>query len=208
MTFKTEQESFWAGDFGDDYIGRNTLEENLPARLHLFSRILERISGVEEIFEFGANIGNNLHALHHLLPEARLKALEINPNAVASLKKLDWMAEVHEGSFLDGGFAGHADLAFTSGVLIHINPDHLGKAYDALYQTSRKYVLVCEYYNPAPVEISYRGHSERLFKRDFAGEMMERYSDLKLIDYGFAYRRDPHFPMDDLTWFVMEKTTK
>ena len=24
-------------------------------------------------------------------------------------------------------------------------------------------------------------------------------------DYGFAYKRDPKFPQDDITWFLMEK---
>jgi len=45
-----------------------------------------------------------------------------------------------------------------------------------------------------------------LFKRDFAGEMLERFADLKLLDYGFVYRRDPNFPQDDITWFLLEKS--
>jgi spore coat polysaccharide biosynthesis protein SpsF len=53
--------------------------------------------------------------------------------------------------------------------------------------------------------VSYRGHADRLFKRDFAGEMMDMYPDLFLVDYGFAYRRDPSFPQDDISWFLMEK---
>jgi len=66
--------------------------------------------------------------------------------------------------------------------------------------------LMCEYYNPSPVEVNYRGHSGKLFKRDFAGEFLDKFSDVKLIDYGFVYQRDPAFPQDDLTWFLMEKT--
>ena len=58
---------------------------------------------------------------------------------------------------------------------------------------------------PAPVAIPYRGHSDRLFKRDFAGEILDRHPQLQLVDYGFAYRRDPNFPQDDITWFLMEK---
>jgi spore coat polysaccharide biosynthesis protein SpsF len=27
-----------------------------------------------------------------------------------------------------------------------------------------------------------------------------------LVDYGFAYHRDPAFPQDDITWFLLEKT--
>lgn len=68
-----------------------------------------------------------------------------------------------------------------------------------------RYILIAEYYNPVPVEVSYRGNSGKLFKRDFAGEMLDRYSDLQLLDYGFSYRRDPQFPTDDINWFLLEK---
>lgn len=63
-----------------------------------------------------------------------------------------------------------------------------------------------EYYSPAPVEVRYRGHDKKLFKRDFAGELLDRYTDLRLVDYGFVYHRDPNFAGDDLTWFMMQKT--
>ena len=66
-------------------------------------------------------------------------------------------------------------------------------------------MLICEYYNPSPVSIEYRGHSDRLFKRDFAGEIMDRFTDVQLVDYGFAYHRDISFPQDDCTWFLLEK---
>ena len=52
--------------------------------------------------------------------------------------------------------------------------------YEALYNSSKKYILVCEYYNPSPVELSYRGHKEKLFKRDFAGDILSKYSDLRV----------------------------
>ena len=77
--------------------------------------------------------------------------------------------------------------------------------YRALHEATRRWILVCEYYNPSPVTIEYRGHNDRLFKRDFAGEILDAYPDLRLVDYGFAYRRDPAFPQDDITWFLMEK---
>jgi len=89
--------------------------------------------------------------------------------------------------------------------LIHINPEALPKVYDALHRATGKYLLVCEYYNPTPVTIPYRGHGDRLFKRDFCGELLDRHRDLSLRDYGFCYRRDPAFPQDDITWFLMEK---
>ena len=45
-----------------------------------------------------------------------------------------------------------------------------------------------------------------LWKRDFAGEMMGIYPNLKLRDYEFIYHREPEYPQDDVTWFLMEKT--
>jgi pseudaminic acid biosynthesis-associated methylase len=201
----TEQEEFWAGEFGDCYLERNQGEAIVAANTALFGRILSRCPGVASVIEFGANIGLNLVAIRRLLPEARLKAVEINRKAVSRLARLGGI-EVEESSLLAARQAEPFDLAFTKTVLIHIAPDQLGLAYDVLYQSSRRYLMVAEYYNPTPVEVRYRGHDRRLFKRDFAGELLDRYSDLRLLDYGFVYHRDA-FRQDDLTWFLMRKKT-
>ena len=74
-----------------------------------------------------------------------------------------------------------------------------------LYNASNKYILIAEYYNQTPIMIDYRGNKDRLFKRDFAGEILDKYPDLKLIDYGFFYNRDSNFKVDDINWFLMEK---
>ena len=63
--------------------------------------------------------------------------------------------------------------------------------------------MVAEYYNPYPTKVPYRDNSDKLFKRDFAGELIDRF-DLRLVDYGFVYHRDK-FPQDDITWFLLEK---
>jgi pseudaminic acid biosynthesis-associated methylase len=81
----------------------------------------------------------------------------------------------------------------------------LSNAYETLYESSNKYILVAEYYNRTPVSIKYRDHNDRLFKRDFAGEILDKYPDLTLVDYGFVYHRDNNFPKDDLSWFLLEK---
>ncbi|MFM7727754.1 MAG: pseudaminic acid biosynthesis-associated methylase, partial [Flavobacteriales bacterium] len=151
----------------------------------------------DSILEFGANIGMNLRAIRMLFPGIKSKAIEINPTAAADLKS--WLGEsnVFEGSIFDYTPAEQVEVALIKGVLIHINPDMLPVVYEKLYNSSSKYILVCEYYNPSPVTIPYRGHTDRLFKRDFAGELLEKYPDLQLIDYGFCYKSDPAFPQDD-----------
>lgn len=204
-SYATQQEEFWAGPFGSEYIGRNAGPELLASNLNLFSAALRRAGRISSCIEFGANIGMNLRALRLLYPDIQLRAVEINADAASELAKLIGEPNVFEGSILDYPVADTVELVLTKGVLIHINPERLGAVYDRLYRASKRFILLCEYYSPSPVAIEYRGHADRLFKRDFAGEMLGVHSDLALVDYGFAYRRDPAFPQDDLTWFLMEK---
>lgn len=203
--FKTEQEEFWAGEFGDDYSYRNIGKNWIASNTALFAKVLKNTQNVESVFEFGANIGLNLMALKILLPNANMSAIEINTAAVEELKSNIEQIKVYPVSIFDYESDEKSDFVFIKGVLIHINPDELETVYKKLYDSSSKYILVAEYYNPTPVTIPYRGHQNRLFKRNFAGEILERYSDLKLVDYGFVYHNDPIFPQDDITWFLMKK---
>ncbi|MDO9162367.1 MAG: hypothetical protein Q8N35_12575 [Methylococcaceae bacterium] len=203
--YATPQEEFWAGEFGVDYIARNDSAEMLASNLNTFSKALKYAGRISSCLEIGANIGLNLKALKLLYPGINLKAAEINPLAAKQLRNLIGNENVFEGSILEYPLEEKVDLTLAKGVLIHINPEILHNVYDKLYQASKRYILVCEYYNPSPVAITYRGHEDRLFKRDFAGELLEKYPDLKLVDYGFVYHKDPVFPDDDLNWFLLEK---
>lgn len=205
MTQGTEQESFWKGEFGDHYIERNRGIDQNATNLALFSRILARSHGITSALELGSNIGLNMRALRALMPKARLSAVEINDKAAGELKAKMPDVDVHVNSILEFEPKGTWDLVFTKGVLIHINPEKLPQVYDLMVRASSRYVMVSEYYNPAPVEVPYRGHAGKLFKRDFAGELMDRFPGLTLVDYGFVYHRDPNFPHDDMTWFLLEK---
>lgn len=204
--YVTEQEEFWAGEFGNDYIGRNQGDQLLASNLQFFSRALTQTDRCGSCIEFGANIGMNIRALKLLHPDMKFSAIEINAQAADELGKVIGPENVHCQSITDFSPSRQWDITLIKGVLIHINPDVLDQVYSRLVQSTSRYLLVCEYYNPAPVAIPYRGHSDRLFKRDFAGEIMEKHPEMKLVDYGFAYRRDPKFPQDDITWFLMEKT--
>lgn len=204
--FKTEQEAFWAGEFGTEYVHRNQGDALLASNLNFFFKALRATRSVKTCIEFGANIGMNLRALRLLHPEQEQYGIEINPDAALQLAQVIPPPHVYQTSILEFQPQSTWDLVLIKGVLIHINPDELSQVYDKLVAVSNRYLLVAEYYNPAPVAIPYRGHTDRLFKRDFAGEIMDRYPQMKLLDYGFAYRRDPDFPQDDITWFLMEKS--
>ena len=89
MFYTTEQENFWAGNFGDEYIERNFLTNCVSSNTYLFSKILARTVRIKSVIEFGANIGLNLLVMRSLMPDIRLSAIEINEKAVATLKKIE-----------------------------------------------------------------------------------------------------------------------
>ena len=206
---KTEQEKFWAGEFGTEYTGRNIGANILASNIALFADIFKRQPKLNSVVEFGSNIGMNLRALDLLRPDQEQIAVEINK--IAAMRIYDALPNTKVFNLAISEFDpellsnGPCDLALINGVLIHINPDQLKMVYEKLDKSSKKFILVCEYYNPKPDTVLYHGHADRLFRRDFAGELLDMYSDLKLINYGFAYHRDRLYPQDDLTWFLLEK---
>ena len=204
MNFQTEQEQFWATDFGNDYPSRNEGEKMISSNLALFSKIFKNCSSIQSAAELGCNIGLNLIDLNRINKQLKLRGYEINKNAAKAALEEN-IAEIINTTVVEPLNANTTfDLTFTKGVLIHINPEMLPAIYKNLYDLSNRYILVCEYYNPTPVSIDYRGHKDRLFKRDFAGDMIKKY-DLKLVDYGFNYQHDSYLTNDDSTWFLLSK---
>ena len=204
------QEKFWAGEFGDKYIERNSLEALAAPKTAMWADILHHLQVIpKSIFKVGCNIGKNLQAIRNLLPTINVAAVEINTKAAKKVSKNIKNIDIYNCAFLDfDNTEKMYDFVFTSGVLIHINPEQLDIVYKKIYSLSRKYILLNEYYNPVPVKINYRGNEDKLFKRDFAGDMLNMYSTLKLIAYRFIYHNDNIFPGDDCTWFLLEKTIK
>lgn len=202
----TPQVEFWRGAFGDAYTDRNALSsEALRARTAMWARILEPVGSrpPTSIAEIGANVGINLRALSTLL-DADLYAVE--PNAAARVR----LSEVLNANriFDATGDAlpiadGAVDMAFTSGVLIHVAPERLEATCREVHRVSRRLIACVEYFSVSPEERTYRDHAERLFKRDFGGFWWDLFPDLRLLDYGFFWRRATG--LDDLTWWLFEK---
>ena len=171
----------------------------------LFSKIFKNCTSVHSVAELGCNIGLNLIALNRINRNLKIRGYEINEKA-ASAAREEKIAEIVNTTVTEPLDASQKfDLTFTKGVLIHINPELLQAVYKNLYDLSNRYIMVCEYYNPSPVSIDYRGNKDRLFKRDFAGELIQKY-DLKLVSYGFNYQLDTYLTNDDSTWFLLEKS--
>ncbi|MDR0677762.1 MAG: hypothetical protein LBF57_03800 [Holosporaceae bacterium] len=205
--YKTDQEDFWAGEFGREYIERNDSIEQLASNISFFAEVFRPCNKVQSIIEFGANIGMNIKAIKQLLPFAKISAIEINKKACEELDKIDMGGggEIFNDSVLNVNLVCKYDFAFIKGVLIHLNPDELHNVYNRLYECVKLngYIMIAEYYNPTPVMVEYRGYKDKLFKRDFAGELMDKYPSLELLDYGFTYRRKSL--NDDMNWFLMKK---
>ena len=200
---KTEQQAFWKGNFGTEYISRNDSAEFLAANIHLFSNIFSRISkSPNNLLELGANIGMNLKACKLLFPNCHFTGVEINKVACDQLS--EEIDEAINTSIENFKVVKQYDIVLLKGVLIHIAPENLALVYEKIFDSSSRYILLIEYFNPTPVAIPYRGHEDKLFKRDFAGEMLSIYPNLELAACGFSYRNSI-FPQDDVNWFLLEK---
>ena len=200
---RNEQEDFWAGSFGKEYIDRNRDEKLLASNFVFFSNIFSKMSKLPKTcIELGANIGMNVFPIKTLLPTAEITGVEINKEACVELEKTG--CNVINKSILELEAKQTYELVLLKGVLIHQNPDFLLKTYNKIYSLSSKWIIIAEYFNPTPIEMSYRGHKDRLFKRDFAGELLNQFKNLELVANGFSYHGDV-FPQDDINWFLIEK---
>lgn len=211
MTGSSDQSSelkFWTGGFGNSYIDRNAaIAEHLRARVSLWAKILNGMAGAppQSILEVGSNIGNNLRALR-TLTGAELHALEPNRQARETLVQDGVVPadNVLEGMAAQIGLGdASVDLVFTSGVLIHIHPEDLLAACTEMHRVARRYIACIEYFSDKMETIPYRGHNDKLFKRDFGGFWLDNFPKLKVLDYGFAWKRLTG--LDNLTWWLFEK---
>jgi pseudaminic acid biosynthesis-associated methylase len=199
----------WMGDMGDDYTKRNvSSEENIKQRGALFFKILNDIRcNPKSIAEIGSGGGANLSAIRQLLgTSVELISVEPNPSARAQANAN------HPGS-IDKSLDGHAGdipladatvgLVFTSGVLIHIPPESLGKAMDEIHRVSSRWIVAIEYFNPDLIGVIYREQDGLLWKGDYGSMYLDRFPDLRCVSYGFEWKRETG--LDNVTWWVLEK---
>jgi len=206
-----DHESLWSGVFGDEYTERNkTVDDwNIRARESLFAEIfrLTQPSALNSIAEIGAGGGANLVALRRLFGD-RPRLIAVEPNESARTQILSscstTAADVINAwadalPFQDNSI----DAVFTSGVLIHVAPNHLGAVMDEIHRVAGRYIICAEYFSPELRCIPYRGLGNALWANDFGSAYLSRFEDLCSCDYGFAWRRATG--LDNLTWHLMEK---
>lgn len=203
----TAQEVLWRGKFGSDYALRNTDEDYLPAYRMLWARIILALGRIPNtILEVGANTGLNIKALSGLLEEAppEFYAVEPNRRAREELELTGLCKRVIDGTAQKIDLTdGIADLAFTSGVLIHVPPHELLDACKEIHRCSSKWIVCIEYFNDTPVSIPYRYNTDALWKRDFGSFWMDNFPDLKCLNYGFIWKRETG--LDSMNWWIFSK---
>lgn len=181
-------EEFWAGEFGDAYTARNRVD--WQARIPFWKAIVEA-TGARSVFEFGCNAGWNLSAIRRIYPDVAVRGADINPVAAAQAATAGLEVTTLEE-------APRSDLVFTAGVLIHIAPGYLQETMTKLVAKSNDYVLAVEYSAAKEEEVNYRGHAERLWKRNFGALYMDM--GLELVQKGPAGKG-----FDNCTYWLLRK---
>ncbi len=183
----------WSGSFGKKYTDRNTmtLDEMNDfyvktygiKRTEMNERFLSGIWKDARVLEVGCNIGNQLITLKEA-GFTNLCGVEVSPYAIKKARSRPDAGgiELVEGNafelpFEDGSF----DMVYTSGVLIHISPDDIGRAVSEMCRCSRKYIWGFEYYADEFTEVKYRGHDKLLWKTDYASLFLDKCPDAKLL---------------------------
>ena len=192
----TDQIRRWSGDFGREYTDRNDytpqqldqfyLKTYGVTRSDLNERLLQGVPRDAHILEVGCNMGTQL-ALLSEMGFSRLSGIEIQSYALERAKEHLGNAALVQASTLSIPFPDrHFELVFTSGVLIHIAPAELPTALQEIHRCAKQWVWGMEYYAPQMTEIAYRGHSNLLWKADYARLYLETFDDLELV-------REEHF---------------
>ena len=206
MKINSEQEIFWANTYATEYIKKNSeFDNNLGAEA--WKKMLTLVGdGVGNYLECGCNIGRNINQIKLILPGALPSIIEISRPAFDFVTAQHLFDKAFNGAILNSSFEKNGfDLVFTMGVLIHINPAQLVEHMKKMYEYSKKYILIGEYFNRTPVSIEYQGETDRLFKRDFGKLFMENFK-VNLLDYGFLWGHIyDKAGFDDITWWLFEK---
>jgi len=195
----SHQEKFWKGKFGKKYSQRH-----INYKKNFLKTIINKKIRIKSVFEFGTNVGNNLDLIKSLNKKIITAGVEINEFASKQASKKGHTIINNSILKLNDNKLPKYDLTMSIGVLIHINPKSLKKIYSKIYNYSKKYILIAEYFNDYPVSIKYRGHSNVLFKRDFAKEIKDQFK-LKIVDYGFIWSEDKKYNQDNYNWFLLKK---
>ncbi len=202
MAGLTEQTAQWSAAFGRSYTERNDLGlDSLDQRYQtqfgidrsaLNALFLESLPRDLSILEVGCNVGNQLSLLAGM-GFTRLSGVDVQEYALVRARERLPGIPLVQGSALALPFPDHSfDLVFTSGVLIHIHPDHLPTALAEIYRVTQHWIWGLEYFAATHSEIPYHGQTSMLWKAPFAELYQQQFPTLTLIrEKRLSYRDNP-----------------
>ena len=139
-----KQEKFWHSEYASEYIKRNQ-KFDIDLGVAAWKKMLTEVdlNTLSSVLELGCNIGRNLHIFEQLLPEAQKSIVEISPLAFNTVTQNFKLKDSQNKSILESDLPLYSfDLVFTSGVLIHVNPNDLIKTMSKMYNYSKKYIVI------------------------------------------------------------------
>jgi pseudaminic acid biosynthesis-associated methylase len=187
----TQQEAFWAGDFGREYTDRNSrhlADWNEFYRLtwgltksEMNQQFLGELPRNSRILEVGCNTGMQLVGLQGD-GFTELYGVELQSYAVEKAKAYSQHINLIQGSGFDLPYKNNFfDVVCTNGVLIHIAPTDLPRIMAEIVRCSRRYIWGFEYYAPQTTAIPYRGNEGFLWKADFPKLYLNTFPELRLV---------------------------
>lgn len=207
----TKELELWEGEFGDQYTERNMFgDKEIAQRVMMWTIIgASIIVSPKTILEVGAGAGINLVAIARMCEANNTKidlhAIEPNTKARTVLKEqhiplLKW---ARDGTIFEIPLSDSSmDMVFTSGVLIHINPEDTLKAMKEIYRVARRTIVCIEYFSPELREIKYRGQDKALWTNDFGSLWLDNFK-LACTGHSFFWKRLTG--LDNLTFWTFEK---
>lgn len=160
---------------------------------------MQAMTDAMSVLEVGCNAGWNLRALRENSPGVTLCGIDINYSAIREARHEGFTAWEQGASEPIG--RRNFDLVFTAGVLIHVHPYALKEIMRNIVEASRRYVLAVEYGDEKEVEVEYRGHAGKLWRRPF-GKLYED-MDLKMVETGFLTKEEG---FDNTTYWLLERS--
>ena len=196
----SEQLAEWTGDFGRAYLERNKV--NPATRVDWFRKTLRPLR-LKSVCEIGANRAHNLVAIERALGQ-KVITFGVEPSADARAAAHDIAmreGDIFNVPFVDRGF----DLAFTSGVLIHVAPENLDAALREMHRVAGRFLLAIEYADTEDVEVEYRGMPNMLWRRDYGAHYLRLFPELRVRECGAMTEADGFAPGD--SYWLLEKTS-
>ncbi len=193
-------EDLWAGSFGEAYLERNA--DVAAPRQGFWDGFMHRFPA-GRVLEVGCTQGDNLIHIARHTPAHEVWGVDLNHEVLAALQRHvpgvngAW-GVARSLPFRDSWF----DLVFTVGLLIHQPDETLPLVMGEIVRTSRRWIMCGEYYAKEPTSISYRGHNDVLFKRDYGRIYGELFPELTLVEEGYLTKEEG---FDRVTYQVFEK---